>query len=206
MERDFFDKLRDEIKDERQLRHDLIIKKFAYLTAFLGVGATDRIAGGTFPIDFTKLLLLVPLIAVAFDLYIFVEDYRIKRAGEFIKQWTKCNVRHLDEHNWEMFIAGKSNIAATFAFVFVTAIYSIASLIIMKKIPFPENLSPLKFIEHIGSPVKISFGVAAVIETLLAINHGRLRLDFGIKKLKNNGGLEKEIHEEPLDENRFEKT
>ena len=89
MDTTIYEKLRAEITDERKLRHDLVMRKFAFLTAFIGTGAVNVLSKPQTSVNFSMLLYLVPFIAVAFDLYILTEDYRIKRVGEFLKQLSK---------------------------------------------------------------------------------------------------------------------
>lgn len=129
-----YDKLRAEISELRKLRHDLIMRKFAFLTAFMGTGAINIISSSQPSLNFNLLLFLVPFVAIAFDFYIFVEDYRIKRAGEFLKRLRKLpNITEsqIIEGVWEEFVAENPNIGATFAFSVVTSIYAVSSLLLL---------------------------------------------------------------------------
>jgi hypothetical protein len=129
-----YDKLRAEITELRKLRHDLIMRKFAFLTAFMGTGAINIISSSQASLNFDVLLFLVPFVAIAFDFYIFVEDYRVKRAGEFLKRLQ--NLPNIDESQkiegiWEEFVTANPIKGATFAFFVVTLIYAVSSLLLL---------------------------------------------------------------------------
>ena len=115
-------KLRAEIQEGKKMRHDFVLRKFAFLTVLLGGGGlTNQIPATKLGVEFAWLLLLVPVVALAFDFYILTEDYRIKRAGEFIRR-RAINVGE-DEKEWERFSKDHPNHLSTAAFALVTLIY-----------------------------------------------------------------------------------
>ncbi len=164
-----FDKLRAEITVERRLRHDLIMRKFAFLTAFVGTGTVKLISKSDNFIDLHSLLFLVPFVAIAFDIYIFVEDYRIKRAGEFIKRLKK--VPELDSNDkleilWERFVSKKPNKGSAYAFFVVTIIYTVASLLMLVNF------------KHEWWILLCWFVFAMFLELFILIRHIKLRADL----------------------------
>jgi hypothetical protein len=121
--------LRNEINDCKKMRHEIVMKKFAAITLLLGISALPENLFGIERTVFTVLLYLVPFVAIAFDIYLFVEDYRIKRAGQFL-QYKAKNVSP-DEKAWEEFTMLHSNIAADIAFVLVTLIYFLGAIFLL---------------------------------------------------------------------------
>ena len=166
MNTNIFDKLRTEITDTKKLRHDLIMRKFAFLTAFMGAGAINLLSKAQTTVDFGMLLFLIPFVAIAFDLYIFVEDYRIKRAGEFLKRLERdpgITQQQRLECIWEYFVAKNPNKGSTFAFFLVTIIYAFASLLLLVRLKYEWRL------------LSIWFVIALVFEGFILICHIKLR-------------------------------
>ncbi len=114
-------KLRNEIQGAKRYRHDFILRKFGFATGLLGIGSLSTTLPDGTQINFIPLLYLVPLIAIAFDSYILVEDYRIKRAGEFIRR-KQCSAADT-EVEWENFAHEYPNKGSNIAFFFVTVLY-----------------------------------------------------------------------------------
>ncbi len=135
---DTANKLRAEIQESKKMRHDFVLRKFAFSTALLGfggLGPTTHSSGAA--IDFSLLLYLVPVVAIAFDFYIVTEDYRIKRAGEFIRRGRSG--AEDEEKDWEEFAKNKPNDTSLFAFGFVTIVYLVgAALILWQTDPVPR--------------------------------------------------------------------
>ena len=122
-------KLRQEIGGAKSYRHDFVLRKFGFGTALLGIGSLSAKLPGGIQIDFIPLLYLVPLVAIAFDSYILVEDYRIKRAGEFIRS-KECGASDA-ETKWENFAHDHPNKGSTVAFFFVTMLYLIGAALVI---------------------------------------------------------------------------
>ncbi|GAK56769.1 hypothetical protein U27_03733 [Candidatus Vecturithrix granuli] len=160
------DMLRTEISELRKLRHDLIMRKFAFLTAFMGTGAISIVSSAQASLNFSLLLFLVPFVAIAFDFYIFVEDYRIKRAGEFLKRLQ--NLPDISENQkiegiWEEFVAENPDRGATFAFSVVTLIYAVSSLLLLIALKYTWWILTIWFI------------VAVLCEGAILLRHLTLR-------------------------------
>ncbi len=126
---DIAGKLRAEINKSKSLRHTFILRKFAFGTALMGLGALTIKNGHYLEIGFSTLLYIVPLVAIAFDLYIFSEDFRIVRAGLFIN--SKMSGASSSEKDWEEFINKHPNNASIFSFFWVTLIYIVISAAIL---------------------------------------------------------------------------
>ena len=122
------EKLREEINESKKMRHEFVMRKFAFSTGLLGVGALVTKENLLENIDFAALLYLVPLVAVAFDFYILAEDYRIKRVGEFLKRGQALSQ---EDKDWEAFCSKHPNKLAAFAYVLVTALYFTGSAIVI---------------------------------------------------------------------------
>ena len=126
------DKLRSEIQEGKKMRHEFALRKFAFLTALLGGGALINKVPPDFSVNLAWLLLLVPIVAIAFDIYILTEDYRIKRAGEFLRL-NSTNI----EKKWEEFCQKNPNHLSSLAFAFVTLIYLLGAGFILKQNQLP---------------------------------------------------------------------
>jgi hypothetical protein len=124
-------KLRAEIQGSKKMRHEFVLRKFAFLTVLLGGGAMTNNFPSTLSVDLSWLLLLVPIVAIAFDFYILTEDYRIKRAGEFLRR--KGKDVDEEEKEWESFSKQNPNLLSTAAFAFVTLIYLLGAGVILKQ-------------------------------------------------------------------------
>lgn len=113
------------------MRHEFVLRKFSFLTVLLGGGALTSKIPANLSIDLAWLLLLVPIVAIAFDFYILTEDYRIKRAGEFLRR--KGIEIEKDEKEWEKFSKLHPNLLSTAAFAFVTLIYLLGAGFILNQ-------------------------------------------------------------------------
>lgn len=165
------DKLRSEIQESKKYRHELVLRKFAFTTTLLGAGSLRKlmVSESSIDLDLTSLLLLVPLVAIAFDLYILAEDYRIKRAGEFISRNGP-----LDEVGWENFCKDRPNLAATVSFAFVTAVYLVgAAFLLWSRKSESESYDPVLLWCWVSAVLVAEVGLIAFSLTL------RRRLSLG---------------------------
>jgi len=89
--------LRSEIRMLQESRSKYIRQKFIFVISLLGLGSVS-IAN----IKTSTLLFIVPLISLAFDLYIIGEDFGIKRAGGFLK--SKDSDSPENEKKWEKYV------------------------------------------------------------------------------------------------------
>ena len=95
---DFLKDLRAEIQATQSRRSAYIRHKFAFVIGLLGIGSIS-IAG---PFETLWVLYLVPFVAFSFDLYIFGEDFGIKRAGAFVRKISTDAPEA--EKQWEEFV------------------------------------------------------------------------------------------------------
>ncbi len=135
---DIASKLRAEINNSKNFRHTFILRKFAFGTSLMGLGALTIKNGQGLEIELSILLYIVPLVAIAFDLYIFSEDFRIVRAGLFIN--SKMSGATSSEKKWEEFINDHPNQVSIFSFFWVTVIYIVASAVLLCQTQSEMNL------------------------------------------------------------------
>jgi hypothetical protein len=165
MDTNIAEKLREEIETCRKLRHGLIMRKLTFLTTFAGLGSLAHLPLPGEPAEsrLIYLLYLVPFIAVAFDIYIFLEDYRIKRAGEFLKRLVKVkDLRY--EALWEHWVEKNPNTTSTYAFLFVTSIFMAASSVLLYRLGAP------------WSNILGIFSLAGLVEGMVVWSHRHLRI------------------------------
>ena len=114
LEKEFIAKLHDEIKETQKRRHEFILKKFAFGGTLLGLGSLSVPVSDGLTITLMPLLYIVPLLAVAYDIYIVAEDYGIKRAGAFLR----LNRGETDkiERLWEAFVGKYDRSLAPFGY------------------------------------------------------------------------------------------
>ena len=115
----FGEQLRNEMHLFLSRRHDYSLRKLSFCTGLLGLG-TISVTVGTDQFAVPALLYLVPFIAIAFDLYIVAEDYRVKRAGVFLRRLAVH--ADADERAYETFVGDSANHAAPLTFAVVTGI------------------------------------------------------------------------------------
>ena len=75
----FVEQLYKEKEIHKEHRHNLLIKKLIFVTSLFGIGSIG--------LKFTDLIILlffIPYVAVCFDIYIFSEDFKVKRIGYYI--------------------------------------------------------------------------------------------------------------------------
>ena len=138
---DITEKLRAEINISKKNRHDFVLRKFSTITILLGAGSLRKIdALQSIGIDFAPLLFLVPLIAIAFDMYILGEDFRIKRAGEFIRRHPKIIAEN--ESEWEEYCSERTNWVAASSPGFVTLISLMIATVLLIQSDYSTYILP----------------------------------------------------------------
>ena len=100
-------KLRSEISEAQKRRHELSMRKLAFTTGLLGIGALNITIGVEKQLDLTSVLYLVPFVAIAFDFYIVDEEYGIKRTGQFLSM--DQSGASSEEKAWEHFVRDHPN-------------------------------------------------------------------------------------------------
>ena len=94
---DFFSKLRQEIAETQKRRQRLDLLKIGFVSALLGFGSV-KIQD---IISFYRMLYIVPLVAVFFDMLIMGEHFSIKRIGAFLRIKSPENI----EKEYETYVA-----------------------------------------------------------------------------------------------------
>ncbi len=117
--------LRKEIEETQKRRHDFILKKFTFGGTLLGLGSLSIPVSNEISITLLPLLYIVPLLAVAYDIYIVAEDYGIKRAGAFLRLNKDCTEEA--ERLWEAFVNDHDRSLAPFGYFTVTMTFLIAA-------------------------------------------------------------------------------
>ena len=81
---DFLRRLRNEIIHHKEKRAEFVLRKLAFVAILFGVGSIELNAyKETTPF----IPFLLPYIALAFDIFIFSEHYKVQRAGAFIRMY-----------------------------------------------------------------------------------------------------------------------
>jgi hypothetical protein len=70
----------NKIAEAQAWRHEHVLWKFAFAALFLALGQSEFEFLGMLPWMSLALIVAAPFVAMAFDIYIFAEDYRIRRA------------------------------------------------------------------------------------------------------------------------------
>ena len=137
----FATKLRDEIEATQKRRHDFILKKFTFGGTLLGLGSLSVPVSLGKSITLAPLLYIVPLLAIAYDIYIVAEDYGIKRAGAFLRLQDVPTEN--SERMWERFVSRYDRSLAPFGFFIATMTFLLAAslLIIQTAYQLPILLS-----------------------------------------------------------------
>lgn len=94
---DFFNKLRQEIAETQKRRQKLDLLKIGFVSALLGFGSV-KIQD---IVSFYRMLYIVPLVAVFFDMLIMGEHFSIKRIGAFLRIKSPDDI----EKEYETFVA-----------------------------------------------------------------------------------------------------
>jgi hypothetical protein len=132
------ERLQNEIAASKTKRHEHVWRKFYLVSILIALGSIEiTISSGIRPLHL--LLYLAPLIAVAFDIYIFGEDYRIRRASAFIRMTAAEKPdpeesgphwdQFINDTHWEHFKLNYPNVSNEFGCIFVTLVIMAASSI-----------------------------------------------------------------------------
>ena len=111
---DFLKDLRAEINATQERRSAYIHQKFLFVVGLLGVG-TISVTG---EIETLWVLYLAPLVAFSFDLYIYGEDFGVKRAGAFFRK--ASTEAPQNEKDWEQFVKKNRDPLSYLAGVFLS--------------------------------------------------------------------------------------
>ena len=103
----FLNNLYEEKIRHKEHRHTFVMHKLLFTIGLFGLGTLNKFPNlassaqslGQNSIELGLLVYMVPFVATAYDIYIFAEDFKIKRIGAFIRYVCSCSCP--DECRWE---------------------------------------------------------------------------------------------------------
>lgn len=116
--------LRDEMLKVQDRRHAFSLRKLSFTVALFGVGSVSMTN-----VNFASLLFLVPFVSILFDIYILIEDHRIKRVGEFLRLAESGSSK--EEQKWEHWVRSHPNRLAPFAGPLITEIILVGAALVL---------------------------------------------------------------------------
>lgn len=146
----FLESLYEEKLRHKDHRHTFVVQKLLFIIGLFGLGVLD-IKGGGDNILFNNgfLLYLVPFVALAYDLYIHAEDFKVKRIGFFVRTREKQTVGGI-EIDWEKWVSSHREGLAEQASKALTWIASLTAFLLILLLdathPFGEMKSTGFFI------------------------------------------------------------
>jgi hypothetical protein len=128
------------------------------------------------------LLYLVPFIAIAYDIYILAEDFKVKRVGAFISR-ENANICP-DEKLWERFVRDNREPLAAFGTILLTVLASLFAVVLNLKglLSYFESISQIIF--QILLIVIFIIFVVIYVYYYIKFMESNKRLDEKIKTLK----------------------
>jgi len=162
-------------------RFKLIQRKLLFIGALLGFGSLHSL-DATLNLNFRMLLYLVPFIAIAYDIYILAEDFKVKRVGAFISR-ENANICP-DEKLWERFVRDNREPLAAFGTILLTVLASLFAVVLNLKglLSYFESISQIIF--QILLIVIFIIFVVIYVYYYIKFMESNKRLDEKIKTLK----------------------
>ncbi|MBI3579769.1 MAG: hypothetical protein HY276_09625 [Ignavibacteriales bacterium] len=117
----FLNNLYEEKLKHKEHRMNYVVKKILFTVGLFGLGSSQIP-----PINLTPFLYLIPFVALACDLFIFAEDFKVKRIGIFVQKY--CSFSCPDEKNWERLVNDYREPLAVFASFILSLIVLFASI------------------------------------------------------------------------------
>jgi hypothetical protein len=97
----FSEYLHQEILHHKEKRSSFVLQKLAFIVALFGVVSMNNPFSSPDQIDWQWIIYMIPFVALAYDIYIFSEDFKVKRLGKFIRHSiysSEC------EKEWEKYV------------------------------------------------------------------------------------------------------
>ena len=119
----FYEHLHAEILHHKEKRAAFTLQKLAFITALFGLAVFKLWSSDSnLPKTFNILVIIIPFVAISYDVYIYAEDYKVKRAGTFLRRHTcASNCISNCEKDWELYVQDKHREPlATFATMALT--------------------------------------------------------------------------------------
>jgi hypothetical protein len=125
----FMEYLYKEKNIHKNHRFSLIQRKLLFIGALLGISSLPSL-DGRFDIDIYIITCTIPFMAIAYDIFILAEDYKIKRIGAFLLG--KCDKSLcLDEKQWESFVKDNREKLAAYGNILLTVLSFIAATVVL---------------------------------------------------------------------------
>ena len=121
---EFLNNLYEEKLKHKEHRNTYVLRKLYFTIGLFGLGSIQLQT-----IDLSSLLYLIPFVALTHDMYIFAEDYKVKRIGIFLRKWSVSVCP--DEICWESYVSKYREPLAAFASAILTLIALTAAAVIM---------------------------------------------------------------------------
>ncbi len=163
-------------------RFKLIQRKLLFIGALLGFGSLHPL-DNILNLNLKMLLYLVPFMAIAYDIYILAEDFKVKRVGAFIyREKAKASICP-DEEEWEKFVKKNREPLAAVGTILLTVLASFFAFVLNLKglLSYFEGIS-----QNISKILLIFIFVVFVIVYIyyyIKIMESNKRLDKKIKEL-----------------------
>jgi len=125
---EFLKSLYEEKLKHKEHRMALVVQKLLFTIGLFGLGSLTIPA-----LNSDLLLYLIPFVALAYDLYIYAEDYKIKRIGVFVRG--QSATASADEQHWERWVAQRREpLAASASFLLTLVAIGASAVAIFFKI------------------------------------------------------------------------
>jgi hypothetical protein len=122
--------LYEEKNMHKEHRFLFVQRKLFFISALLGLGSINLLKSGTVSdINFSGIAYLVPFIAIAYDIFIFAEDFKVKRIGAFLREICISTCR--DEIDWELYVNKNREPSAIYGTGLLTILAFIAATVII---------------------------------------------------------------------------
>jgi hypothetical protein len=186
----FLEHLYKEKEIHKEHRHKHVMHKLVLSSTFFGLGQFSGMAGVS-----SLFLYVVPLIALVHDLYIFAEDYKVKRVGFFLRQLRQqveglaCPEEILWEQKWLRKHRERWAYWASFTYTLIITVFAAVAIFAFDYSaslhPQPIAFAPsqIVFTWHPMLLVYLLWLLICAVATVEVFFHGRsMRTD--VKKMK----------------------
>ena len=120
---EFLRRLEAEAYHHKTKQTSLVLQKLAFVAALFGIVVLRAPSAAATPTsvldDFYWLLYALPFVALAYDVYICAQDYKVKRIGAFLR--TSDTVSPV-EREWQVYVNNRRDPLAAWASVFLTGL------------------------------------------------------------------------------------
>jgi len=129
---EFLQRLREEALHHKEKRANFILQKLAFVVALFGIVVLRTPTMVRTPVslldDFYWLLYALPFVALAYDVYICAEDYKVKRIGAFFRTNTHVGAC---EREWEAYVNNRREALSAWASVFLSSVTIVAPALVL---------------------------------------------------------------------------